>query len=76
MVYELRRWCGETDCLYTDDQRVKDLALRSAELRVIGTYFRTPREPHPFAWDIVGRREELAGIAKTFQTGGSRRAPR
>lgn len=73
MVYELRRWFNDADCLYTDDQRVKDLALRSPELRVIGSYFRTPTERRPFAWDIVGSRNELADIARSFRAGTSGR---
>ncbi len=76
MVYELRRWFDDADCLYTDDQRVKDLALRSPELRVIGTYFRTVGEKRPFAWDIVGRRDELAYIARTFEAGPAARTRR
>jgi hypothetical protein len=71
VVYELRRWFNDADCLYTDDRRVKDLALRSPDLRVIATYFRTPAESRPFAWDIVGAREELASLARSFQRSAS-----
>jgi hypothetical protein len=71
VVYELRPWSDTTHCLYTDDSRIKELAARSPELRIVGTYFRTLREATPFAWDIVGSRDDLYGLTKTL---GSRSA--
>ena len=76
MVYELRKWYEDSECLYTDDQRVKDLAIRSPELRVVGTYFRSGRDVRPFAWDIVGHRSALENIAQTFTAGTRRGAPK
>ena len=74
MVYELRKWSEETDCLYTEDRRIKDMALRSPDLHVVGTYFRSAGERQPFAWDIVGDRRALAGITRTFtERAGQRR---
>lgn len=71
MVYELRTWFDKRTCLYTDDRRVKDLALATPDLQVIASYFRTPKDQQPFAWDIVGQPEVLAGIAHRF---GQRRS--
>jgi hypothetical protein len=68
MVYELRKWFDDGDCLYTDDRRVKDLAIQSPNLRVVGTYFRSVADRQPFAWDIVGDPQALAGIAGRFQS--------
>lgn len=66
MVYELRKWFDDGECLYTDDRRVKDLAIRTPDLRIVGTYFRSTSERQPFAWDIVGDPQALAGIAGRF----------
>jgi hypothetical protein len=67
MIYEVRPWFDKDGCLYTDDVRVKDLAILSADLRVTSTYFRTVKsERQPFAWDIVGSRPALTGIASRF----------
>lgn len=63
MIYEIRQWSGEDACLYTDDQRVKDLAIRTPGLVVTSRYFRTVKADHPFAWDIVGPRDLLAPLA-------------
>jgi hypothetical protein len=71
MVYELRKWFDDGECLYTDDRRVKDLAVRTPDLRIVGTYFRSTSDRQPFAWDIVGDRKALAGIAGRF----NRRTP-
>ncbi len=73
MVYELRRWFDTLDCLYTDDQRIRDLAVRSPDLQVAARYFRTVGERQPFAWDIIGPRDALARITATF--GKQRIAP-
>ena len=73
MVYELRPWFDELTCLFTDDQRVKDLAVQSPELRVAAAYFRRADEIQPFAWDIVGPRAVLEDIAARF---GARSGPR
>ncbi len=67
MVYELRKWFDDGECLYTDDRRVKDLAVQTPDLRIVGTYFRSPAAHQPFAWDIVGDRKALAGIAGRFR---------
>jgi hypothetical protein len=72
MVYELRKWSDDVDCLYTDDRRVMDIALRSPDLRVIGMYFRAAGERQPFAWDILGQRGTLTGITRTFENGSRR----
>jgi hypothetical protein len=64
--YELRGWYEDHGCLYTNDRRVKDLALGSADLTVVARYFKSIREYQPFAWDIVGPRTVLAGISKQF----------
>lgn len=71
MVYELRKWFDDSECLFTDDQRVKELAVRSPRLRVTSRYFRGPDERHPFAWDIVGDRQALADIAGSFAGDGT-----
>jgi hypothetical protein len=63
MVYEVRSWFDNFDCLYTDDPRLKELAIRSPELRIAARYYRTTSETEPFAWDIVGEPAVLAGIA-------------
>jgi hypothetical protein len=77
MNYEIRKWSDDLDCLYTDDCRVKDIAVKSGELRIVSSYFRTSREAQPFAWDIVGPRTSLAPIAGRFRrlagTGAHRR---
>jgi hypothetical protein len=44
--------------------------VRSPDLQIAGRYFRAVDERHPFAWDIVGPREKLAGIAATFSRRG------
>jgi hypothetical protein len=75
MEYELRDWFEGSSCLYTNDRRVKDLALQSADLMVVASYFKTEREMQPFAWDIVGPRPVLAGISERFAS-TSRRASR
>lgn len=63
MVYELRTWFDNFDCMYTDDPRLKELAIRSPELRIAARYYRTTNDAEPFAWDIVGEPDVLAGIA-------------
>ncbi len=70
MIYEIRPWFDNRECLYTDDPRLKDLAIQSPELQIASTYYRTLRESEPFAWDIVGERSLLASIA----AGRSKRA--
>ncbi|GAC1324424.1 MAG: hypothetical protein NVS2B16_30030 [Chloroflexota bacterium] len=55
--------------MYTDDQRIKDLAISSGDMRIVARYFRTPAERQPFAWDITGRRDVLAGIATRYARG-------
>jgi hypothetical protein len=75
MEYELRDWYDNSGCLYTNDRRVKDLALQSGELSVVATYFKSVTESQPFAWDIVGPRPMLAGISRRF-TSTARRARR
>ena len=66
MDYELRDWYENRTCLYTDDPRLKDFAMTSSDLVVVGRYFKSPRDMQPFAWDIVGPRNVLAGITKRF----------
>jgi len=66
MVYEVRKWFDDDECLYTDDRRVKDLAILAPDLRIVGRYFRATNESQPFAWDIVGRADALEAIAKRF----------
>jgi hypothetical protein len=75
MEYELRDWFEECGCLYTNDQRVKDLAVQSGDLSVVARYFKSPSELQPFAWDIVGPRPVLSGISRQF-TASSRRSRR
>jgi len=72
MVYEVRSWFDNFDCLYTDDARLKELAIRSPELRIAARYYRTTGETEPFAWDIVGEPDVLAGIAAGLR---KRKAP-
>lgn len=72
MVYEVRKWFDDSDCLYTDDSRVKDLALGSADLHIVATYFRTTKAQQPFAWDIVGKRDLVKEIAARFQSSRAR----
>jgi hypothetical protein len=62
MVYELRKWFDNYACLYTDDARVKEVAGKSPQLAIAASYFRGMREQQPFAWDIVGRPDDLAGL--------------
>ncbi len=66
MKYELRSWYEDRACLYTDDPRVKDLAVLSPDLTVVSTYFKTLRSPQPFAWDIVGASDVLSGVFQRF----------
>jgi hypothetical protein len=73
MHYELRSWYEDRDCLYTDDPRVRDLATRSTELQVVSAYFRSRQARQPFAWDIVGAPEVLAGISRQFRATPSAR---
>ena len=67
MIYELRRWYGDFECLYTDDRRIKDIALQNPELQITATYFKTPSELQPFAWDIIGPRDSIEPIAGRFK---------
>jgi hypothetical protein len=69
MEYELRDWYDDC-CLYTNDRRVKDLALHSTDLTVVASYFKSLKEAQPFAWDIVGPRPLLSGISKRFSASG------
>ena len=71
MKYELRDWYDDC-CLYTDDRRVKDLALRTGELSIVSSYFKSLREIQPFAWDIVGPRPVLSRISKQFASSSAR----
>jgi hypothetical protein len=66
MKYELRSWYEDRSCLYTDDPRVKDLAVLSPDLTVVSTYFKTSRAQQPFAWDIVGAPEVVSGVFQRF----------
>jgi hypothetical protein len=66
MKYELRSWYEHRSCLYTDDPRVKDLAVQSPDLTVVSTYFKTSRAQQPFAWDIVGASEVVTGVFQRF----------
>jgi hypothetical protein len=66
MVYEVRAWYDGCGCLYTDDIRIKDLAVQSSDLSVTASYFRSTRDTHPFAWDIVGERELVNDLALRF----------
>ena len=71
MEYELRDWYDDY-CLYTNDRRVKDLALQSNDLTVVASYFKSVKEAQPFAWDIVGPRPVLRGLSRQFETAGKR----
>jgi hypothetical protein len=66
MKYELRSWYEDRSCLYTDDPRVKDLAVLSPDLTVVSSYFKTRGARQPFAWDIVGASDVLGGIFQRF----------
>jgi len=66
VIYEVRKWFDDCDCLYTDDRRVKDLAIQTGELQIVGTYFKSTREHQPFAWDIVGPHNLVSGLSKQF----------
>lgn len=66
MKYELRSWYDDRSCLYTDDPRVKDLAVLSSDLTVVSSYFKTSRAHQPFAWDIVGATEVVGGVFERF----------
>ena len=68
MKYELRTWYEDRSCLYTDDPRVKDLAVLSPDLTVVSTYFKTPQAKQPFAWDIVGSPDVLGGVFQRFSS--------
>lgn len=72
MEYELREWFENNGCLYTNDRRVKDLAIQSSDLTVVATYFKSVADGQPFAWDIVGPRPRLAGLSKQFSAAGRR----
>jgi len=66
MVCERRKWSSDSDCLYTDDRRVKDLAVTSNDMRIVARYFRTPEERHPFAWDIIAPRDVIADVEARY----------
>jgi len=66
VIYEVRKWFDDCDCLYTDDRRVKDLAIQTGELQIVGTYFKSTREHQPFAWDIVGPHNLVSSLSKQF----------
>lgn len=66
MKYELRSWYEDRSCLYTDDPRVKDLAVLSSDLTVVSAYFKTSRAQQPFAWDIVGASDVVSGVFQRF----------
>jgi hypothetical protein len=66
VVYEVRKWFAGDECLYTDDRRVKDLALRTPDLRITAQYFRRQGDVQPFAWDITGPREAIAPIVSSI----------
>jgi len=70
MIYELRNWFDGNACLYTDDQRVKDLAIGTAGLSISARYFSSAKASHPFAWDIVGRRAALERMTSGFRRRG------
>jgi hypothetical protein len=72
MKYELRSWYEDRSCLYTDDPRVKDLAVLSPDLMVVSSYFKTTRAQQPFAWDIVGASDVVSGIFQRFSGHGAR----
>jgi len=63
MVYELRRWSDDQDCLYTDDKLLHEAALAAADLTVVASYFKSIGARDPFAWDIVGPRHSLSPLA-------------
>ena len=71
MKYELRSWYEDRSCLYTDDPRVKDLAVLSPDLTVVSSYFKTTRAQQPFAWDIVGAADGVGGIFQRFSSHAS-----
>jgi hypothetical protein len=66
MLYELRKWSESDACLYTDDSRVKDLAIRDPGLQVVASYFRALKDRTPFAWDIVGPEALVSEVAARF----------
>lgn len=77
MIYELRSWSEDQGCLYTDDHRLRDMAVQSNDLRIVGRYFRSERERQPFAWDIVGSPTVVESLAAQFaprRRGGRGRA--
>lgn len=76
MVYELREWFNNDQCLYTDDSRVKDLAVLSSGLRIASVYFKDAASRQPFAWDIVGDKRALGDVARRFGSGRRSRAMR
>lgn len=73
-VYEVRDWFDNCTCLYTDDRRIKDMAVTTPDLKVATSYFRNPQDHQAFAWDIVGAHDVLTGIATRF--GSSKRSGR
>lgn len=66
MKYEVRSWYEDRSCLYTDDPRVKDLAVLSPDLTVVSAYFKTAAARQPFAWDIVGAADVVRGVFQRF----------
>ena len=68
MVYEVRKWFDGHECLYTDDRRIKDMAILAPDLEIVGRYFRVTDQSQPFAWDIVGSAEALAAVAASFRS--------
>lgn len=74
MIYEIRDWADGQGCLYTDDRRVRDMAVQSSELRIIGRYFRSAQDRQPFAWDIVGRPDIVGSLAARFGQKRQRKA--
>jgi hypothetical protein len=72
MEYELRDWYENSSCLYTNDRRVKDLAMQTQDLSIVASYFKSVTESQPFAWDIVGPRTVLTGISRRFSAGNRR----
>ncbi len=72
MIYELRNWFDGKACLYTDDQRIKDLAIGTAGLSVTARYFSSAKASYPFAWDIVGGRSALERVTSTFRSSRTR----
>jgi hypothetical protein len=73
MVYEVREWFGGERCLYTDDRRVKDLAVQAPNLRVTSSYFRGGNAREPYAWDITGPNEAIAPVVESFSHGSRSR---